>query len=148
MNAKLLHGKNVANFEILISFLISIEDKYNPLDNELKISHLQKLLREAEKSIQIVRFYRIINENIYHTINIQLIEIKELYNKIVEVLEFSDISTKVINEAKKLNSIVQNESIKNITEIEKYSQTQVEDNYLKCLLYSIPKFIFITNASN
>lgn len=61
MNAKLLHGKNVANFEILISFLISIEDKYNPLDNELKISHLQKLLREAEKSIQIVRFYRIID---------------------------------------------------------------------------------------
>lgn len=128
MKNKMIHSRNVANFEILISYLFEIEENYQHMDKKIDLKYLQELLKRAENSLKLVKYYKVIYENFYHSINIQLYDIKELNNKHIQEIENSNISYEILNDAKSLNNYIQNETIKNISDIDQYSFTKTDYN--------------------
>ena len=103
------HAKNVANFEVLISFCNGYGAPYNPSNNNLKTPQLQTTLTSAKSALQTVKTYGTAYENTRNAREIALAPapIKKFCTRIINALEATNATKLTINNAKTINRKIQ-----------------------------------------
>ncbi len=103
------HAKNVANFEVLISFCNGYGAPYNPSKNSLKIPQLQTTLTNAKSALQTVKTYGTTFENARNARELALspAPIKKFCTRILNALEATDATKLTIDNAKAINRKIQ-----------------------------------------
>jgi hypothetical protein len=103
------HAKNVANFEVLISFCNGYGAPYNPSKNSLKIPQLQTSLTSAKSALQTVKTYGTTFENARNARELALAPapIKKFCTRIINALEATDATKLTIDNAKTINRKIQ-----------------------------------------
>jgi hypothetical protein len=103
------HAKNVANFEVLISFCNGYGAPYNPSKNSLKIPQLQTTLTTAKSALQSVKTYGTTYENTRNARELALAPapIKKFCTRVLNALEATDATKLTIDNAKAINRKIQ-----------------------------------------
>ena len=103
------HAKNVANFEVLISFCNGYGAPYSPSKNALKIPQLQSTLTTAKSALQTVKTYVTTFENARNARELALAPapIKKFCTRILNALEATDATKLTVDDAKAINRKIQ-----------------------------------------
>ena len=101
------HAKNVANFEVLISFCNGYGVVYNPSKNSIKIVALNTLKTTAQGNIATVTNTNTAFNNATNSRQIVFAPIKKLATKIVNALAATDAAQQTIDDAKTINRKIQ-----------------------------------------
>src|SRR3990172_11156005 len=101
------HGKNVANFEDLISFCTGYGTAYNPSKVNIKLPALNTLFTNAKTVLETVKSTKTIFDNGTNIREIGFEPFKKLCTRIVNALEATDASKQTVNDAKTINRKIQ-----------------------------------------
>lgn len=101
------HAKNVANLEDLISFCIGYGASYQPSKVAIQILTLNTLLANAQGSISGVTSAKTIFINATNARQIAFDPLKKLSTRIVNALDATDATDKLVKDAKTINNKIQ-----------------------------------------
>ena len=101
------HAKNVANFEDLISFCNGYGGSYNPSKAILQIGNLTILHGNAQNSITGVTSSKTAFANATNARQTGFDPLKKLCTRIVNALDATDASDKMVKDAKTINNKIQ-----------------------------------------
>lgn len=101
------NAKNAANFEDLISFCTGYGGQYNPSKATLQIANLTTLHSNALTSIAKVNGSKIIFTNATNARQAAFEPLKKLCTKIVNALDATDATDKLVKDAKTINNKIQ-----------------------------------------
>ena len=101
------HAKNVANFEDLMSFCNGYGGSYNPSKAIVQIGNLTTLHGNAQNSITGVTSAKTAFANATNTRQTGFDPLKKLCTRIVNALDATDASDKMVKDAKTINNKIQ-----------------------------------------
>jgi len=101
------HAKNVANFEDLISFCTGYGATYNPSKAAIQIPSLNTLRTNAQGSITGVNSSKTAFTNATNSRQTSFDPLKKLCTKIVNALDATDATDKLVKDAKTINNKIQ-----------------------------------------
>ncbi len=101
------HAKNVANFEDLISFCTGYGATYNPSKAAIQIASLNTLRTNAQGSISGVNSSKTTFTNATNSRQTSFDPLKKLCTKIVNALDATDATDKLVKDAKTINNKIQ-----------------------------------------
>lgn len=101
------HAKNVANFEDLISFCTGYGATYNPSKAAIQIASLNTLHTNAQGSITGVNSSKTAFTNATNSRQTAFDPLKKLCTKIVNALDATDATDKLVKDAKTINNKIQ-----------------------------------------
>jgi hypothetical protein len=101
------HAKNVANFEDLISFCTGYGATYNPSKAAIQIASLNTLRTNAQGSITGVNSSKTAFTNATNSRQTSFDPLKKLCTKIVNALDATDATDKLVKDAKTINNKIQ-----------------------------------------
>lgn len=101
------HAKNVANFEDLISFCTGYGATYNPSKAAIQIASLNTLHSNAQGSITGVNSSKTAFTNATNARQTAFDPLKKLCTKIVNALDATDATDKLVKDAKTINNKIQ-----------------------------------------
>ena len=101
------HAKNVANFEDLISFCTGYGATYNPSKAAIQIASLNTLRTNAQGSITGVNSSKTAFTNATNSRQASFDPLKKLCTKIVNALDATDATDKLVKDAKTINNKIQ-----------------------------------------
>lgn len=101
------HAKNVANFEDLISFCTGYGATYNPSKAAIQIASLNTLHTNAQGSITGVNSSKTAFTNATNARQTAFDPLKKLCTKIVNALDATDATDKLVKDAKTINNKIQ-----------------------------------------
>ncbi len=101
------HAKNVANFEDLISFCTGYGATYNPSKAAIQIASLNTLRTNAQGSITGVNSSKTAFTNATNARQTGFDPLKKLCTKIVNALDATDATDKLVKDAKTINNKIQ-----------------------------------------
>jgi hypothetical protein len=101
------HAKNVANFEILISFCTGYGATYNPSRDALKVANLQTLLTAAKAAIADCKTKETTFDNATDARKEAFATLKALGTRIVNALSVSGVADSVVEGARTINRKLQ-----------------------------------------
>jgi len=101
------HAKNVANFEDLISFCTGYGASYNPSKAAIQIASLNTLRTNAQGSITGVNSSKTAFTNATNARQSAFDPLKKLCTKIVNALDATDATDKLVKDAKTINNKIQ-----------------------------------------
>ncbi|MDR2928523.1 MAG: hypothetical protein LBV41_10065 [Cytophagaceae bacterium] len=102
------HGKNIANFEVLISYCASCGGSYNPNRPELAINAMKTLLGTSQSSVSKVISAKNGNNMAINARQILFAPVRQLSMRIVYALEASGASQQTVDDAQGINRKMQN----------------------------------------
>jgi hypothetical protein len=101
------HAKNVANFEDLISFCTGYGASYNPSKASIQLAALSTLHTNAQNSLSGVTSSKTAFTNATNARQAAFDPIKKLATRIVNALDATDASDKMVADAKTINNKIQ-----------------------------------------
>jgi len=101
------HAKNVANFEDLISFCNGYGGQYNPSKAILQIANLTTLHTNAQSSVAGVNTSKTAFTNATNSRQAAFDPLKKLCTRIVNALDATDATDKMVKDAKSINNKIQ-----------------------------------------
>ncbi len=101
------HAKNVANFEDLISFCTGYGTAYNPSKAAIQIPSLQALRTTAQNDLSLLTSVNSIFINATNARQAVFNPLKPLATRIVNALDASEASDRLVNDAKTINRKIQ-----------------------------------------
>jgi len=101
------HAKNVANFEDLISFCTGYGGSYNPSKAILQIANLTTLHTNAGTSVSGVTTSKTAFSNATNARQTAFDPLKKLCTRIVNALDATDATDKLVKDAKSINNKIQ-----------------------------------------
>ena len=101
------HAKNVANFEILISFCIGYGETYNPSRDALKVANLQTLLTAAKAAIEDCKAKETAFDNTTDARKQSFATLKALGTRIVNSFSVSGVTDSILEGARTINRKLQ-----------------------------------------
>ncbi len=101
------HGKNVANFEDLISFCTGYGTAYNPSKNNIKLPALNTLFTNAKNSLIAVSTNATTFNNAVNARVLVFEPLKKLTTRILNALEATDASEKTVDDLKTIARKIQ-----------------------------------------
>lgn len=106
------HAKNIANFQILISFAEGYGTAYNPSKESLKIVELKKLHQQAEEKLNATKAQKANFDNATNDRRSAFKDLKPLSTKIVNAFAVSGADALAISNAKAVNKKLQGSTAK------------------------------------
>jgi hypothetical protein len=106
-NSETGHAKNVANFQNLINFVNSYGPTYNPAKDKLKIPNLNTIATNAETNLANVALKNTEFNNAINNRAMAFENLRSLATRLVNALETTDASRKMIEDAKGFNRKLQ-----------------------------------------
>ena len=101
------HSKNVANLQDLISFCTAYGDKYNPVKEELTISRLEALYKEAAVILNEAQTKKTLFDNATNQRAELFKELNPLATKVINALAVSETNPLMLSNAKSYNKKLQ-----------------------------------------
>lgn len=150
------HAKNAANFEDLISFCIGYDAIYNPSKKSIQIAELNILYSNTKTTLANVIITKTAFSNATNTRQTAFKQLKKLCTRIINALDATDASDKLIKDAKTINNKIQgkrsNQKNKSLTTSEK-SETEsktisVSQQSYDNLIENFAKLIEIINSES
>ena len=101
------HAKNVANFEDLISFCTGYGTSYNPSKAAIQIPALNTLRANAQNALATLNTVNSTFINVTNARQAAFSPLKPLATRLVNALDASEASDRLVNDAKTINRKIQ-----------------------------------------